>query len=272
MSYSPLVSYYRLTNNRGSREGYKIRGFAIHCFVGQVTAKRGVDYFAETPRDASANYVVGWDGSIGCSVDDEYRSWCTSNGIDKQLITIEMASDAYHPYKVTDAAYKSLIDLLVDRCQAYGIQKLMWKEDKQAALNWDLSQQNLVVHRWFDAKSCPGDYLYNLHYQIAEQVNARLGSGEIQPPSDPSPEPEPVPDDDMCTVEARILGNGDEGEDVKTLQGALEGHGYDLTMYGGADGIFGYGTEQAVFRYQQEHGLDVDGVVGPQTWGELLKE
>lgn len=270
MSHSGLVSYFRQTKNCGSREGYKIKGFAIHCFVGQVTAQRGVDYFAETDRDASANYVIGYDGQIGCSVDDDLRSWCTSNGIDKQLITIEMASEAVHPYKVTDAAYKSLINLLVDRCQAYGIQKLMWREDREAARAWDLSTQNLVVHRWFDNKACPGDYLYNLHYQIAEQVNARLGSGQIQPPSDPSPAPAQEPDVDWCEPTVPIIGFDDDGNAVEMLQAMLIQRGYDLPDYG-ADGVFGEETERAVFAFQEDDGLDVDGVVGPQTWGALLE-
>ena len=32
----------------------------------------------------------------------------------------------------------------------------------------------MTVHRWFANKSCPGDYLYNLHGQIAKEVNAQL--------------------------------------------------------------------------------------------------
>lgn len=271
MSYSKLVSYYKLTNNRGSREGNPIRGFAIHCFVGQVTAQRGVDYFYNTDRDASANYVIGYDGKIGCSVDDEYRSWCTSTGLDKQLITIEMASEATHPYQITNEAYASLIDLLVDRCKAHGIKKLVWKEDKAAAQRWDLSEQNMVVHRWFDNKACPGDYLYNLHYQIAEQVNVRLGVEEDAAPDDPSPEVPSYDDFDFVNVSAPIIGIGDTGNAVKSLQGILTANGFDLEYCGGCDGIFGGGTEYAVKAYQTQHGLDVDGVVGSKTWGEMLK-
>lgn len=273
MSYSSLVSYYRLTNNRGSREGYKIRGFAIHCFVGQVTAKQGVDYFATTDRDASSNYVIGFDGSIGCSVDDEYRSWCTSNGIDKQIITIEMACEPYHPYEVTPVAYKALIRLLADRCKAYGIKKLVWKEDKAAALNWDLSDQNMVVHRWFDAKACPGDFLYSRHYAIADAVNALLAGAEPDPSPnipDPAPVPSPEPDRDYESVQMPTLGYGDEGGDVASLQGAIQSKGYDLRYCGGTDGIFGEGTEYAVKAFQREHGLEDDGVVGPLTWGKLF--
>ena len=36
---------------------------------------------------------------------------------------------------------------------------------------------NMTVHRDYANKSCPGDYLYNLHGQIAKEVNAQLGSG-----------------------------------------------------------------------------------------------
>ena len=40
----------------------------------------------------------------------------------------------------------------------------------------------MTVHRWFANKSCPGDYLYNLHTQIAKEINARLGvTVEVNP-------------------------------------------------------------------------------------------
>ena len=37
----------------------------------------------------------------------------------------------------------------------------------------------LTVHRWFANKSCPGDYLYNLHPQIVTEVNRRLSGGTV---------------------------------------------------------------------------------------------
>ena len=38
----------------------------------------------------------------------------------------------------------------------------------------------MTVHRWFAAKACPGDYLYNRHGEIAAEVNRRL-EGEEEP-------------------------------------------------------------------------------------------
>lgn len=272
MSYSPLVSYYVKSPNYDPRGKHTVKGFAIHCFPGQITVKRGVDAFSY-PRDASANYVVGYDGSIGCAVDDENRSWCTSTDLDYDLITIEMATDSTHPYAVNDDAYEGLIQLLVDCCQRHGIKRLAWAADKNYALQKELSEdyQNMVAHRWFSAKACPGDWIYSREGQIAEEVNRRLGSEPApQPTPQPTPEPEPEPEY-TTTITIRNLGIEDEGNDVRALQGILEANGHNLAWCGGCDGIFGEGTEEAVIDYQKDHGLDPDGVVGPATWAKLLK-
>lgn len=171
---SSLVTYKRLTNNRTSPRNHAIDTITIHCIVGQWTAKQGCDYFATTDRQCSANYVVGKDGSIGLSVEEKDRSWCSSNAAnDNRAITIEVASDTSHPYAVTDKAYEALIKLVADICKRNGIKKLLWKADK--SLVGQVDKQNMTVHRWFANKACPGDYLYNRHGEIAEKVNATLG-------------------------------------------------------------------------------------------------
>ena len=112
---SPLVTYKRITNNKTSPRNHAIDTITIHCIVGQCTAKQGCDYFATTDRECSANYVVGKDGSIGLSVEEKDRSWCSSSSSnDHRAITIEVASDTTHPYAVTDKAYNALIKLVAD--------------------------------------------------------------------------------------------------------------------------------------------------------------
>ena len=85
------------------------------------------------------------------------------------------------------------------------------------------------------------------------------------------PEPKPTPSGGNEKV-IRIMGIGDEGADVASVQGMLEYHGYDLRYCGGCDGIFGEGTEYAVKAFQKEHGLTADGEVGNITWTALIEE
>lgn len=56
---------------------------------------------------------------------------------------------------------------------------------------------------------------------------------------------------------------GSRGEAVKQIQKALH-----LI----ADGIYGRNTEQAVWQFQREHGLNPDGIVGPATLALLIPE
>ena len=177
MSNSNLVTCTRISPNRTSPRNHKIDTITIHCTAGQCTAQQVLNMnhitTYSTSKGASCNYVVGKDGSIGLCVPESDRSWCSSSSSnDHRAITIEVSSDATHPYAVTDAAYSALIDLLVDICQRNHIPELKWKGDK--SLIGQTDQQNMTVHRWFAAKACPGDWLYQRHGQIAAEVNQRL--------------------------------------------------------------------------------------------------
>lgn len=180
---SPLTTVTMISPNKTVNRNHAIDTITIHCFVGQVTAKRGCEVFQPTSKKASCNYVVGKDGDIGLCVEEKDRSWCTGgtmkvNGIsgssnDYQAVTIEVASDTKHPYAITDKAMAALIELCADICRRNGIKALLWKGDK--TLVGQPSKQNMTVHRWFAAKACPGDYIYERLPEIAAKVNARLG-------------------------------------------------------------------------------------------------
>ncbi len=60
---------------------------------------------------------------------------------------------------------------------------------------------------------------------------------------------------------------GAKGEDVRYIQQLLVEQGY--LNAGGADGIFGGGTEKALMQYQQDRSLNPDGIAWPQTRADL---
>jgi peptidoglycan hydrolase-like protein with peptidoglycan-binding domain len=82
-----------------------------------------------------------------------------------------------------------------------------------------------------------------------------------------------LPDDDATAAlkELHPLAQGDGGPetkpDIEKLQQALKDKGlYD----GPINGTFDAATDKAVRAYQKQNGLQVDGIVGQQTWGSLL--
>ena len=111
--------------------------------------------------------------------------------------------------------------------------------------------QKVYGHRDLDATACPGK-----NYPFNEIVNGKVK--------------EETKEVNTVNIAMNVIGKGDEGEQVKTLQRLLMALGYDLGSYG-ADGDFGAKTDTAVKAFQKKNKLDVDGIVGKDTWNKILK-
>ncbi|MFI3172792.1 MAG: N-acetylmuramoyl-L-alanine amidase [Eubacteriales bacterium] len=223
MSNSSLATYTNISENKTSPRNAVIDTISIHCVVAQWTAKQTVDYLQPSNRNASCNYAVGKDGSIAIGVEEKDRSWCSSNpDNDHRAVTIEVASDTTDPYAVTDAAYEALIKLVADICQRNSIKELLWQADK--TLIGQVDKQNMTVHRWFASKACPGDYLYNLHGDIASKVNALLCE----------PTEEVVDDDTLYRVQ---VGAYAEKANAETMLTKIKTDGFDAFVTT-VDGLF----------------------------------
>lgn len=180
MSNSNLVNYTCLSPNCNKPRNHTIDKITIHHMAGNLTVEQCGSVFAPASRQASANYGIGTDGRIGMYVEEENRSWCSSNSAnDNRAVTIEVANDEVgEDWHVSDTALAKLINLCVDICQRNGISRINYTGDKSG---------NLTMHKWFAATACPGPYLESKFPYIAEQINARL-----EDTSHPSP---PMPSD-----------------------------------------------------------------------------
>lgn len=121
--------------------------------------------------------------------------------------------------------------------------------NKKAA-TWLLSEANLRKMAEEEAKIIAD------HFGLGKTSSTKPAASE----STSAPAPAPA---------LPTLSNGAEGATVKALQILLTGYGYSCGA-AGVDGDFGGGTEAAVKQFQKAKKLDVDGVVGKNTWTALL--
>lgn len=237
MSNSKLVNYTQISPNRNSPRNHAIDRITPHCVVGQASVEALGNLFANSGRQASSNYGIGFDGKVGLYCPEEDRSWCSSSPAnDNRAITIEVASDNYYPYAFNWVAYMKLVDLCVDICKRYKKTKLLWMGE--AALNYEPKSDEMVLtaHRWFASTSCPGEWMYSRMADLASRVNAVIDKRDY-------------------------LQIGDSGEAVKAMQTMLIAIGYSCGSYG-ADGEFGKATYDALVKFQKAAKLDVDGLYG----------
>lgn len=175
---SELVTDLVYSPHHSGKRIYPLTRVTVHCTAFMCTGAELGEWFANPNLEASANYGVGKDGSVGQYLPESYRSWCSSSADnDNRAITIEVSSEDVDPFRVNKTSYQTLIKLLVDICRRHGKKKLIWFGNMKKTLSYQPKSDELVmtVHRWFcPAKSCPGPYLYALHPRIAAEVTRQL--------------------------------------------------------------------------------------------------
>lgn len=175
MANSKLVSYTKLSPFNYGVRTHSIDRISPHCAVGQCGVEALGNLFQT--KWASSNYGIGYDGKVAMYVPEDTGSMCTSDFTnDNRAVTIECASDPNHPYAFNDKVYGKLVELCVDICKRNGKDTLIWIADKQKSLDYKLKSNEMLitVHRWFEAKACPGDWLYNRLGKLAEEVTKQL--------------------------------------------------------------------------------------------------
>ena len=260
MSNSALVDYTRLSPNRSHPRNHTIDKITIHHMAGNLSVETCGSVFANSSREASANYGIGSDGRVGLYVNEGDRAWASASpSNDNRAVNIEVAnSSPGGEWPVSDAAYSKLIDLCVDICQRNGIKALNYTGDAKG---------NLTEHRMFMATTCPGPYLHARMSRIAAEVNKRLGkTSHAKAPAKTNN----ATKEDTIHMELRMLKRGMTGNDVHAAMVLMKDKGYypyDVT----GDHTFGPKMEQGLVKMQKANGLGADGILGSASWNFLLK-
>ena len=127
--------------------------------------------------------------------------------------------------------------------------------------------QNFVDHlmdeAWFILTQDHIDHpSFRNHFDLQGFADAvrYITDGKIIIPVTP---PIPVPPTPVVRRVLRLISPMMRGDDVKELQNDLTKLGYDV---GAIDGIFGKNTKTGVVKFQSDHNLVADGIVGKMTW------
>lgn len=157
-------------------------------------------------------------------------------------------------------------------------------------LNWDVNPMSSsfksdippsVVKMWEDAGFYWGGRYRNrpdtMHFEYVlppSAVNGKLAAlrgQKPQPTTKPTSKPTTKPTNCDLTKATPTLRKSSAADRtaVKEVQCRLAAKGYHEV--GAADGVFGKKTDAAVRRFQREHKLVADGIVGPKTWAALTR-
>lgn len=273
MSNSSLATYVSFRKTNVSRNGKTIKYIIPHCYVGQVTAKRGVDAFNARTDGASVNYVVGYtEGDIGQQVDEMYKPGTTGGdktvrnsygtftgrGMDFESVTMEIACDSFYPYAITNGAYANIVNLMADIAKRNNID-LKYTGNIADVGNPEIA--TVLTHNMFASKACPGKDILDKLPQIIADAREVIRTGI------------PYKAQDVKMEAAKpTLRKGNRGAQVKLLQQNLLALGYKLPKYG-ADADFGDETRSAVLAFQRNQFSDPkehDGIYGPKSYTKML--
>lgn len=173
-------------NYSKGRNGYSIDTITPHCTAGLMSDSCIKTFYSTV--DYCPNYSIGETGTIFGHVSEANRSWCTCSSYnDNRAITIECDSEASGECFMPAAVINSLKKLCINICKFYGKTRLVCDYSLGNTAHYkgtvkeltypsnDGKTMYLTFHRWFTAKSCPGDYFYSKAKTFAEEVTAALG-------------------------------------------------------------------------------------------------
>ena len=224
------------------------------------------------------NFWIGRlaDGTVAAvqTMPCDYRPWGCGGGnngsCNDHWIQFEICEDGLKDEAYAQEAFREACELTAYLCALYGIDPngmLSFKGKQVPAIlchkdahSLGLGSNHADVLHWFPK--------YGLTMQtVRDRVTELLAGAQWTPQPTQPVKPQPAA---PLALGDRLLSKATPrltGPDVTDLQNRLNALGYNT---GGADGIFGTGTEAGVMAFQKAAGLSADGKFGPASYNALL--
>jgi N-acetylmuramoyl-L-alanine amidase/Putative peptidoglycan binding domain len=236
--------------NYSGRGGSKVRLIVLHTAEGATTYQSLGSYFANPSSQVSSH--VGIDdtpGTVGEYVSRSNKAWTAANA-NPYAIQAELC--AFAKWTAADwATHPTMLDntaqWVAEEAANFGIPLVaLTAAQAQGGVAGVCQHVDLGVaggNHWDCGSGFP-----------MAQVIAQAG-GSAPPPPAPAPGTAPA-------WPGVYLQDYTEDPSVSTWQGQMVARGWTLTV----DGCYGPESAGVCRQFQQEKGLGVDAIVGPETW------
>jgi hypothetical protein len=240
--------------NYSSRGGSGVRLIVVHTAEGATTIESLGSYFASSSSQVSSH--AGADdkkGIIGEYVKRGNKAWTQGNA-NPVCVSIELcafakwSTDEWHRHPnmldncakwiAEEAAYYGLPIVALNDAQAQGSGRGVCQHENLGS--WGGGH-------WDCGSGFPMGYVLDL-----------AGGADVSAPP-PSSSGSAPPWPGRYLQQPPMM----SGSDVRTWQGQMSHRGWSLAV----DGYYGPESDKVCTQFQDEKGLLVDGIVGPETWG-----
>jgi hypothetical protein len=269
--------------NVSSRGGAKVRLIVIHTSEGATTYQSLGNFFANPSSQVSSH--VGTDdtpNTVGEYCGRSNKAWTAANA-NPYAVQNELCTPS-GGYLWSDAQWKSHSNMLANCAQ--------WIKEEAAAFGIPIVKLTPQQAQGGSAGVCghgdlgswggghvdPGQYFpWSYVLSLATGGSPAPAPGPTPPPT-PAPKPPPAgaappfpypssgylgPPSNDPNCHSGYYG-GVDNTNVATWQRQMVARGW--SGIGGVDGKYGPNSQSVCRQFQQEKGLGVDGLVGPQTW------
>lgn len=224
-------------------------------------------------RNAGLNAWIGKfaDGSVGVvqTMPWNFRPWGCGGGkkgsCNDGWIQFEICEDNLKDKDYAQKVWNEAVEFSAYLCKLYNLNPLEQTDCGSAivpvitchndAYKLGVGCGHSDINHWFP--KILGKNMENARKEIAERMGCVIPITPNQPQNNTN-------NNSLEEYKMPLIKRGSKGEAVMIWQVIVGMRGKDI------DGDFGPATEAATRKFQKEHGLDVDGIVGKYSWSAGL--
>lgn len=244
MARFSCATWRPISANTGGRLSPNL-GLVLHHAVANGSL---FGFFNSPAAEVSAHFWVAQSGLVEQYVDTDVVAW-HGVSLNSRYVGVETEGCSVAPYAdpMSEAMVAGLAAIFAEGMARHGWPAALAERDGDAGFGY---------HRMAVSTACPCDVRLN---RRAEILAMAAGGTVPAPPSSPPPSSSSGPAPPWPGV---YLDDFTEDPAAATWQAQMAARGWSITV----DGCYGEQSAWICTLFQEEKGLEADGIVGPETW------